>query len=139
MLVTNPKERINYQEFFNHPWLREKPGCLSEWLRGETLKQEVARSLLKSTKSPIEKEFILENCQTILAYSLIDFLRNYIENSLTTWLNLAKHLIDLQHPNQRLLFLALAVILENVDQSMKAERTLILNAGPVVVLPPYMK
>ena len=62
---------------------------------GETLKQEVARSLIKSSKSPIEKEFILENCQVILAYSLIEFLRNYLENSLTTWLNLAKHLIDL--------------------------------------------
>ena len=55
MLVVEPKERMSFEELFSHHWLKEKPGCLSEWLRGETLRQEVARSLLKSTKTPIEK------------------------------------------------------------------------------------
>jgi serine/threonine protein kinase len=139
MLVVDPQQRMDFPEFFAHPWLQDKPGCLSEWLRSETLKQEVARSLLKSTKPAVEKEFIMENCQTILTYTLIEFLRNYLENSLTTWLNLAKHLIDLGHHNARLTFLALAVILENVDQTMQTERRVVLNGGNAVTVPHYMK
>ena len=43
------------------------------------------------------------------------------------------------HYNGRLTFLALAVILENVDQSLKSERTVQLNGGPTITLPDYMR
>jgi hypothetical protein len=70
---------------------------------------------------------------------LIEFLRNYIENSLTSWLNLAKHIIDLGHPNTRLTFLALALLLENVDQTLQHENTVYLNGGIALAVPEYMK
>lgn len=33
MLIKDPNHRMDFPEFFEHPWLQEESGCLSELLR----------------------------------------------------------------------------------------------------------
>jgi hypothetical protein len=68
-------------------------------------------SLSKSSKPVVEKEFLLENCQAVLTYSLFEFVRSYLENSLTSWVNVSRLLLDLNYSNRKLTALALALLL----------------------------
>jgi hypothetical protein len=61
-----------------------------------------------------------------------------MENSLTSWINLAKYFIDQKYKNTRLTFLALAILLENVDRTLTAGRTLILNAERSITIEGYL-
>ena len=70
---------------------------------------------------------------------MIEFLRNYIENSLTNWINGAKHILELKHPNMRLTFLALALIMENIERTIEENRTVLLNATTSLPIPKFMQ
>lgn len=102
------------------------------------MRGELARSLCGSNKPAVEKEFILGNCQSILGYCFFEFIKGYIENSLTGWANLARHVIDLALPNRRLAFLALALLLQNIDNALTAPYTVLVNAARLLQLPKYM-
>lgn len=133
MLVKDPNARMGFEEFFEHAWLREEEaGSLSELLRGEALRGELLRSLGASNKPAAEKEFILGNCQSIMGYGFYEFVKGYIENNLTGWANLARHVLDLRSPNPRLAFLALALLLENIDSALNAPYAVLVNAGRLV-------
>ena len=74
----------------------------------------------------------------ILNYSLVEFYRNYVENSLTSWVNLAKHILESRHRNAKLTFLALALLMENIDRTVGDDRVLLLNASTTLEVPRFM-
>lgn len=74
-----------------------------------------------------------------MGYCFIEFVKGYIENSLTGWANLARHVLDMRFANRRLTFLALALLLENIDSALTAPYTILVNAGRLVTLPKYME
>jgi hypothetical protein len=66
-------------------------------------------------------------------------VKGYIESSLMSWANLARRVLDLRFPNRRLTFLALALLLENIDSALTAPYAVLVNANRLVQLPKYME
>jgi hypothetical protein len=81
----------------------------------------------------------MNNCQSILAYCFIEFIKNYIENNITSWINLAKHVLDLQYSNRRLTFISLALLLENIDKTLSSSYSFLINANKLIEVPKYME
>lgn len=99
---------------------------------------ELGLSLSKSSKPVVEKEFLMENCQAVLTYSLFEFVRSYLENSLTSWVNISRLLLDLNYGNRRLTSLALALLLDNIKKALSSTLVLMVNERRELTTPDYL-
>jgi hypothetical protein len=80
---------------------------------------------------------LLANCQAVLGFALIEFIRGHLENCLAGWINLAKQIIDLNHTNRTLSFTALAVLLSNIDEALAQPVPVLLNGKHSLIYPKY--
>ena len=73
MLVVDPKKRMTFLEFFEHPWLAKSPqnNQLSEILKREALQSELDKTMSRSSRSLQERQYMMDNCQNVMAYSYL--------------------------------------------------------------------
>ena len=81
----------------------------------------------------------MNNCQSILSFCFFEFILNYIQNNIALWVNFARGVIDLQYSNKALTLLALALLLENIDQILTSSFVVLINANKQIEVPRYVE
>lgn len=103
----------------------------------ETLRVELAKSLLKTKRKKDEKEFVLRKGEDLLSYFVIEHIKNGVESKLMYWINLGKKIMGLNYYNTKLTFLSLAIILDNIERFLENEMEVNINKVKKIVFPAY--
>lgn len=57
---------------------------------------------------------MLRHGEDLLAYEVIENVKNIVESKIMYWINLAKKIMNFENQNPRLVFFSLALLLENL-------------------------
>lgn len=100
---------------------------------------ELGKCLLKTTRKKEEKEFVIRKGEDLLAYHIIEHVKNGVETKLMYWVNLGKKIMGFNYYNVKLTFLSLAIILDNIERFIKHETEVRINKVRKIVFPEYMR
>lgn len=100
---------------------------------------ELGKCIYKTSRKKDEKDFVLRKGEDLLAYQLIEHVKNGIETRLMFWVNLGKKIMSFNYYNTKLTFLSLAIILDNIDQTLSSLVRVDINKVRRVDFPVYMK
>jgi len=111
MIVNDPKQRMSFEEFFKHEWLREETCNISSCLREVVLQKELGNCISMEVGRFLDKAVI---------HRLLGHYKSNLENKLYTYIGLSKKLLSEKKNSrasaqyQRALLLGLTVLASNI-------------------------
>lgn len=77
--------------------------------------------------------------EDLLAYQIIEHVKNGVESKLIYWFNLAKKIMGFNYYNTKVIFLSLGIILDNIERYLQNEAEVYINGSRKLVFPEYSK
>lgn len=93
----------------------------------------------KNTKSLEENAFIKQKGSDVLGFTVFEFVKDTIENELMYWVNLGKKIIDMNYLNEKLTYLSILGILDNINLIFNMEVEVVINSKKIIKIPKYME
>ncbi len=82
--------------------------------------------------------FIKQKGSDLLGFTVFEFIKDTVENELMYWVNLGKKIIDLNYINEKLTYLSILGILDNINIILGMEFQVVINSKKILKLPKYM-